>query len=108
MDDTGIHPTAPIIPTEPEIDGNDLAAEIDKETARAYFHPAWIEVEKMFVEAIELATYPVDPKLPADEYKIEALSNFKVKAKLTEILQRVANAVSAVEAQPRNRTRGGQ
>lgn len=109
MDDQGIKPTAPLVDASVEEDQDQLASIHDKEVSKAYFHPAWIEVEKMFLEAFELCSQPVDPKLSAEEYKIEGISNTKVKAKLTEILARVKNAVEAVEsAEPRVTKRGGK
>lgn len=110
MDDYGLRPTAPLVDRSVEPSQDELATQHDKEVSKAFFHPAWVEVEKMFLEAIELCSQSVDPKLAADEYKIEGISNTKVKAKLTEILQRVKDAVQAVEStEPRRvRPKGGK
>lgn len=100
---------APIEGEDPE--GDSLASQQDRETAEAFFHPAWSKVQQLFLDGIELCEQPVDPKLSAEEYKIEGLSNAKVKAKLQEILAKVADAVQAVESTPKEakrRTQGGK
>jgi hypothetical protein len=100
MDDLSLRPKTPKFKNvEPEYE--ELASVTDKKTARAFFHPSWEEVEKMFLESIEQCRLPVQSSLPAEEYKIEGRSNEKVANKLTEILERVKNAVSAVEQSKR-------
>lgn len=108
MDDQGIRPTAPVLPKEIEEDGNELASQIDKDTAKAFFHPAWIKVEEMFKTTIKDCEEPVDPNLPAEEYKIQAMAQAALKNKLIEVLQRVEDAVSATESiKPGRTTKGG-
>jgi hypothetical protein len=69
----------------------------DKQTAQAYFHPAWAKVEEMFWDEIASCDIKPDKKLPADEYKLKALADEQTKAALLTILERVKNAVTATE-----------
>lgn len=111
-DDQAVPVQGPMLDVEGENpEGDTLASQQDQDTAAAFFHPAWDKVAEIIHEGIVLCESPVDPKLSAEEYKIEGLSNAKVKAKLNEILIKVANAVSAVEStpkKPKRRTAGGQ
>lgn len=110
-DDSALRPSAPLLQAiEPE-EQDAIASQLDRQTADAYFHPAWARVEEMLMEAIDVCELPVDPKLPSDEYKVESLSNMKTKAILNGVIQRVKDAVSAVEqSEPKRksgRSKGG-
>lgn len=100
MDNYSLKPIAPTLEA-PEQDEDDVLLDAkDNAVAQAYFHPAWVEVEQRFIDEIEkrnsVATIP--DNLPADEFKIEALSNQKCRAFLIGVLEEVKNAVNAVES----------
>lgn len=90
-------PEAPFMELRVEEQEN-VELQQDKETARAYFHPAWAKVEEMFLDEIASCDQKPDSELPADEYKIKSLADNQTKAALLTILERVQNAVTATEA----------
>lgn len=109
MDDSALRPSAPLLNADTPEEQDALASKLDRQTAEAYFHPAWARVEEMFRDAINTCDLPVNPQLPADEYKIESLSNQKLKLLINGVIQRVQDAVQAVEQSTKTkRTRGGK
>ena len=71
----------------------------DEKLAQAGFHPAWEKVEQEYMEKIEMAgnILNISPILSSEEYKVEALANAKFVIFLTDQLERVRNAVQAIE-----------
>lgn len=69
----------------------------DKQTAQAYFHPAWAKVEEMFIEEIASCDIKPDKSLSDKEYKIQSVADERTKNALLTILERVKNAVNATE-----------
>ena len=102
MDDFSPVPIAPPLNREDDVE-EQVYEELDKQIARAYFHKSWGAVEQMLLEAIESYSdvASIQPVLPAEEYKIEALSNLKTKANLIAVLERIKNAVRATESNKR-------
>lgn len=100
MDDSAIRPTAPQLDYTVE-EQVEIASREDKQTAEAYFHPAWAKVEDMFVEAINKYSTKPDKSLTAEEYKIKGIADEQTANELKVILQRVGDAVSAVETDRR-------
>lgn len=110
MDDNALRPSAPLLKAETAEEQDALASQLDRQTAEAYFHPAWARVEEMFRDAIETCDLPVNPQLPADEYKIESLSDQRLKLLIKGVIQRVQDAVQAVEQSgtSKRRNKGGK
>jgi len=102
MDDFSPKPIAPSFDYE-EVEQEQVLDQETKQLADSYYHPAWIQVENMFVEELERLSLPVARNLPAEEYKIEGVANEKVAAVIKSIWKRVQDAVEATESK-----RGGQ
>ena len=107
-DDYAIRPTAPELDYTPQ-ELEAIASVEDKRTSEAYFHSAWGKVEEMIIEAIGKYDQKPDKSLLAEEYKIKAVADEQTAAELKTILQRIKDAVQAVESdrQRTERTEGG-
>jgi hypothetical protein len=105
MDDYSIPPIAPTIPTYSETFEDKIADAHDERLSRAYFSKQWEGVQDLFEDKIlaYMNIGSIEPNLPADEYKIEALVRARVAAELKEVLLQVHNAVEATEAKQRGK-----
>lgn len=108
MDDQSFAPIAPSLEQEPEVVENDLIQE-DKETAQAFYHPAWVKVFEIFENELESLSQPTSNALIAEEYKIEDMSKKKAIAVINRVIGRVKDAVEATESIERKPTgKGGK
>ena len=107
MDDFSPAPIAPSLDFTEAAPDPELVSE-DVQLSESYFHPAWGKVSEIFDEYLSQTRYGCgDPKLPAEEYKIEDQVNKRVAAKLTEVLLRIQNAVESVESIKRDNWKQG-
>jgi hypothetical protein len=98
MDDQALTPQAPQLdPQEVEEQAIDEAIVENKKYAQAVGHPAWEKVEEDILETIERMKIFPDPNLIAEEYKIDALGKTMVRNELTNLLDRIHNAVESTE-----------
>lgn len=104
MDDQALAPTMPALdePEETEAAAVDEAMIEEQKLAQAHTHGAWTAVEQYIDERID--TYrsvdTINPALPADEYKVQALGRVFAMNELINLMDRIKHAVEAVE--PKN------
>lgn len=104
MDDYSPRPLAPSIDYIEDTETPEAFLVKDAGLTRAYFHKDWKEVQDLFEDKIEaLRVGCTDLSLPADEYKIEDISNKKVAMHLKDILMQVQNAVTSTEQRKRGK-----
>lgn len=98
MDDMSPEPMAPILePKEVEDTALDEAIVQEAKLAQAAFHPAWASVQQDIQDTIDMLRQPPSPDLVAEEYKIEGLGRMYTVNQLTNLLDRMKNAVEATE-----------
>ena len=98
-DDFSPRPIAPSLEMVNDEVQDKIFEQADIQTAKPYFHAAWESVEAQFNNRVEQLENIVslDPKMSAEDLKIELLANIKAANVIKEVWIQVKNAVSAIE-----------
>lgn len=84
-------------PQSPSISFDEIAEDPQVDPSDAKINALYGDhVELIFEENFKALSLPINPDLPADEYKIEGLANQKALAVLNQAWERIRNARTAV------------